>query len=149
MAEKVCSVLLLHAEQLYMRLSMKNASKLKLIAYLLQQLSKPSVPKDGAKRYGRHHLLQITHWMIVQAEPRKLYLTYYKLGIRQQEKTKSYLIQVEHVKEHSIRNPIDAVGVLHVAQDFWSHVRKRAANTASLEGVALASEKRPTWWRGG
>jgi hypothetical protein len=54
---------------------MKNVPKLELIAYLLQQISEHPVPEDGAKRYCRHHLLQKAHWMLVLAQPRKLYLT--------------------------------------------------------------------------
>jgi hypothetical protein len=54
---------------------MKNTPKLKLIAYLLQQVSEHPVPEDDAKRYCRHHLFQIAHRMLVLAQPRKLYLT--------------------------------------------------------------------------
>ena len=52
---------------------MENASKLKLITYLLQQLPEHPVPEDDPKRYRGHHLLQIAHWMLVLAQPRKLY----------------------------------------------------------------------------
>src|SRR5260370_7868991 len=127
---------------------MKNTSKLKLSAYLLQQVPEHPIPEDDAKRYRRHHLLKIAHWMFVLAQPRKLHFNMLNTGLRLLEKTEAYLIQVEHVQEHSIRKPIDGVGILKVAQDFWSHVRKRAANAASLEDAALASATRPTKSRG-
>src|SRR5216684_4526490 len=127
---------------------MKNTSKLKLSAYLLQQVPEHPIPEDDAKRYRRHHLLKIAHWMFVLAQPRKLHFNMLNTGLRLLEKTEAYLIQVEHVQEHSIRKPIDGVGILKVAQDFWSHVRKRAANAASLEDAALAYATRPTKSRG-
>src|SRR5260370_41069178 len=127
---------------------MKNTSKLKLSAYLLQQVPEHPIPEDDAKRYRRHHLLKIAHWMFVLAQPRKLHFNMLNTGLRLLEKTEAYLIQGEHVQEHSIRKPIDGVGILKGAQDFWSNVRKRAANAGSLEGADLASGTRPNKCRG-